>query len=53
MPARYEAIRDSLKKKGMSLKSAKTHAAKIFNATRKRNEAPVTGLRERAHIGSR
>ncbi len=43
MPARYEAIRDSLTKKGMSLAEAKTHAAKIFNATRKPGVKPVTG----------
>lgn len=43
MPARYEAIRDSLVKRGESLKAAKTSAARIFNASRKRGEAPVTG----------
>ena len=32
MPAQYEAIRDKLKKKGMSLKSAQKHAAMIYNA---------------------
>ena len=34
MPKQYEAIRDSLVKKGMSLKAAKTEAAKIYNAGR-------------------
>jgi len=29
--------------KGLSLKAAKTSAARIFNSTRKKNEAPVTG----------
>jgi hypothetical protein len=43
MPARYEAIKRSLKKKGKSDKAAKTSAAKIFNATRKKGEKPVTG----------
>jgi hypothetical protein len=46
MPARYEAIRDSFVKKGKPLAAAKTSAAKIFNATRKRGEAPVTGKAE-------
>ena len=43
-PAKYEAIRDKLVAEGKSLKAAKTSAAKIFNATRKPGEAPVTGL---------
>lgn len=42
MPKKYEAIRDKLKKKGVSSKAAKTSAAKIFNATRKRGTKPVT-----------
>ena len=42
MPKRYEAIRDSLISKGKSVKAAKTSAAKIFNATRKKGQAPVT-----------
>lgn len=41
MPKKYEAIRDKLAKK-MPLKAAKTSAAKIFNATRKTGEKPVT-----------
>lgn len=40
MPKQYEAIRDKLKKQGMSDADAKTHAAKIYNATHKKN--PVT-----------
>ncbi len=51
MPARYEAIRDSLVAKGKSLKQAKTSAAKIFNATRKKGEAPVTGRAESKPLG--
>ena len=46
MPRRYEAIRDSLKAKGASSKAAKTSAAKIFNASRKSGEKPVTGRAE-------
>jgi hypothetical protein len=42
MPKKYEAIRDKFESKGMSAKSAKTHAAKIYNATRKKGQAPVT-----------
>ena len=43
MPKRYEAIRDSLISKGKGTKAAKTSAAKIYNSTRKKGEAPVTG----------
>jgi hypothetical protein len=43
MPAKYEAIRNKFQAKGVSSKEAKTRAAKIFNATRKRGEKPVTG----------
>jgi hypothetical protein len=41
MPERYEAIRDSLIAKGVS--DPKGHAARIFNASRAKDEAPVTG----------
>lgn len=47
MPAKYEAIRDRFESKGMSAPEAKTRAAKIFNATRKKGQAPVTGHSER------
>lgn len=40
MPAGYEKLRDSFIKKGMSSKSAKTKAAKIWNSKHKKN--PVT-----------
>lgn len=43
MPKKYEAIRDQFKREGMSDKAAKTHAARIFNATRKPGQKPVTG----------
>jgi len=43
MPKRYEAIRDSLIAKGVEAAAAKTSAARIFNATRKKGETPVTG----------
>jgi hypothetical protein len=46
MPKKYEAIRDKLIKEGKSAKEAKTRAAKIFNATRKKGEKPVTGKSE-------
>lgn len=42
MPAQYEAIRDSLVKKGVPLADAKTQAAKIYNSQRPKNAAPVT-----------
>lgn len=41
-PAKYEAIRNKFESKGVPAKEAKTRAAKIFNATRKKGEAPVT-----------
>lgn len=41
MPKQYEAIRDSLIKKGKSPKAAKTMAAKIYNSKRGK-KAPVT-----------
>jgi len=43
MPKKYEAIRDKLIAEGRSPASAKTSAAKIFNATRKPGQKPVTG----------
>ncbi len=43
MPAKYEAIRDSLKAHGKSDKTAKRIAAATFNKHRKPGEAPVTG----------
>lgn len=46
MPKQYEAIRDSLVKKGKSLKAAKTTAAKIYNSKRKKGQKPVTGKSE-------
>ena len=43
-PRRYEAIRDSLiREQGMSIKEARTRAAKIYNAGRKKGVKPVTG----------
>ncbi len=35
MPAGYEKMRDSFKKKGLSSKAAKTKAAKIWNSKHK------------------
>lgn len=40
MPKAYERMRDSFVKKGMSLKAAKTKAAKIYNKAHPK--APVT-----------
>lgn len=42
MPAKYEAMRDKFKAQGMKDKPAKKKAARIFNATRKKGQAPVT-----------
>jgi hypothetical protein len=42
MPKQYEAIRDRLVKEGVPLKQAKTRAARIYNAKRKRGQPPVT-----------
>jgi len=43
VPAKYERLRDRLARSGRSMKAAKTLAAKIYNAQRKRGQAPVTG----------
>jgi hypothetical protein len=43
MPKKYEKIRDKLIRQGKTPKAAKRSAAKIFNATRKRGQKPVTG----------
>ena len=43
MPKGYEKIRDSLRKKGMSLKEAKSHAARIWNAKHKSNPVKRKG----------
>lgn len=42
MPAKYEAIRDKFEKQGLSRKEAEGRAARIYNATRKPNQKPVT-----------
>lgn len=49
MPKQYEAIRDSLVKKGMSLKAAKTKAAKIYNS--KHKKSPVGRYSDRKKKG--
>ena len=46
MPERYTAMRDKFHAEGLSEAAAKTKAAKIFNATRKSDEPPVTGHSE-------
>jgi hypothetical protein len=47
MPAKYEAIRDKLAKgapvNSPQYNAAQTSAARIYNAQRKRGQAPVTG----------
>jgi len=43
MPRRYKAMRDEFLADGLTTREAKRKAARIFNATRKRGEAPVTG----------
>ena len=43
MPAGYEKIRDSFISKGMSTKSAKTKAAKIWNSKHKGKSAVGRG----------
>lgn len=42
MPERYLKMRDKFRKEGMSTDKAKEKAAKIFNATRKPGESPLT-----------
>ena len=43
MPAGYEKIKAKLKKKGMSTKNAKKHAAMIWNSTHKGKQAVGRG----------
>lgn len=42
MPAKYEAIRDSLIKQGKSVREAKRIAAATYNKYRKKGQKPVT-----------
>jgi hypothetical protein len=42
MPAKYEAMRDKFKQQGLKDKAAKKKAARIYNAQRKKGQAPVT-----------
>jgi hypothetical protein len=44
MPADYEAMRDKFNSEGLSLKAAKTKAARIYNS--QHPNAPVTGRAE-------
>jgi len=37
VPAQYEKMRDTFHKEGLSLKAAKTKAAKIYNSKHKSN----------------
>ena len=43
MPEKYERIRDKARKQGASPKAAKSKAARIYNAQRKKGQKPVTG----------
>lgn len=43
MPAKYEAIKQKLLKKGYSEDNAQKHAAMIYNGTRPAGVKPVTG----------
>lgn len=43
MPVGYEKIRDKFVSKGMSLRSAKKHAAMIWNSTHKGSQAVGRG----------
>lgn len=47
MPKKYEAIRDKCIKSGGSESGCKTKAAKIYNATRKKGQRPVTNKPKR------
>ena len=47
MPKAYIAIRDKLIADGMSPKQARQHAARIYNAKRKKGQKPVTGKHAR------
>jgi len=47
VPKKYEKLRDKFIKGGLSEEVAKTKAAKIFNATRKRGQKPVTGKKHK------
>lgn len=42
MPRRYEAMRDSFKKEGLSHDAAQAKAARIYNATRKAEEPKLS-----------
>lgn len=42
MPAKYDAIKQELLAKGVSLKSAERSAARIYNAGRSEGQRPVT-----------
>lgn len=42
MPKKYEKIRDSYKRRGVSDKEAKKRAAMTYNAQRKPGQKPVT-----------
>ena len=53
MPAHYVAMRDAFKHEGLSDVLAKRKAARIYNAGRKRGQAPVTRRAEGGKVGRR
>jgi hypothetical protein len=42
MPKKYTAIRDKCKRQGGGDRACKAKAARIYNATRKKGQRPVT-----------
>lgn len=42
MPEKYVKLREKFKSEGLSDKAAKTKAARIFNAQRRKGQKPVT-----------
>lgn len=42
MPQKYEAIKQAFLKRHMPMETAEQKAARIYNAQRKPNQAPVT-----------
>lgn len=49
MPKQYEAIRDKFESKGMGVKEAEGHAARIYNAGRPKGAKPVTRYGDEGH----
>lgn len=43
MPKKYESMRDKFRNEGLTLTSAKTKAARIYNAQRKSGQRSLVG----------